>query len=107
MVVRVLCMQGGEIDSPLRGASAKKLRSLTHSTFQGDCLAAHVFEVRGGELDADAADFFFYIAKMSHRRNFYVCLECVRVSLLEFFKLGCPGKRADDIHIDSVRCESW
>ena len=40
---------------------------------------------------------------MTCRRHLYICLKCVRISLLEFLKLCSPCKWAYDVDIDSVR----
>lgn len=75
-----------------------------YAALKGDSFAVHILEVGGCNLYAYSADLGFNIAVVTCRRHFYISGKCLGVSVLEVFKLTCPGKRADNIRVDSILC---
>ena len=78
------------------------LWTLTEAAFQCDCFACHVLKVRCSKLYANTADFCFGVCIVTHKRHLNICLECVRICLLELFKMWCPCKRTNDVYIYTV-----
>ena len=80
-----------------------RLRTQTHSAFKGKGFAGKVFEIRGGQHYAGAADVLFGVTEAAHGRHMYVCLKCLGICLLELFKLRGPGKRAYNVYVNAIR----
>ena len=81
---------------------SNRLRSLSHSAFQCQGLTTHILEVGRSQLYADAADLLLHVAIMSHRRHLDICLESIRICLLEFLQLCGPCQRTYNVDIDAI-----
>ena len=50
----------------------------------GQCLTTHIFEVRRCKLYTHSSDLFLCVCIVTCRRHLYICLKCIRISLLEY-----------------------
>ena len=76
----VISKTGGGVELYVR---INQLRSLSHSTFQCNCLTIHIFKIRRSKLYACTSDLFLNVSVVSCRRHLNICLKCVRICFLE------------------------